>query len=319
MNAFDKGVRCSVMPVYPPILRPGDTIGIVTLGSPLSSATINESIAVLRNMGFQVLVGKYVYNVNGYLAGTDEQRAEDLMAMFANPAVRMILPTRGGVGVAAILPYLDYGLISRNTKIISGYSDISVLMIALYQLSGLVTFSSLLLFDFRNSTPAYNFNQFFEATSTTIAPRVIRNPPNMPQNSKVPGNVTGPIVGGNLTSIMDTLGTPFEINTDGKILFLEETHEPTNKVFRMINHLKLAGKFTNCLGVVMGECTGCQIAYGKSYNDLIDEVIVPLGKPLMTNFASAHGIYKAAIPIGARVNLNTYNNTLTVLEPAVTL
>ncbi|WP_282940282.1 LD-carboxypeptidase [Paenibacillus sp. RC67] len=307
------------MPVYPPILKRGDTIGIVTLGSPLHSDTINNSISFLRSMGFQVVVGNYVYSVDGFLAGTDEQRASDLMNMFTNQKVNMILPTRGGVGVLGILPHLDYEVIAANPKILTGYSDISVLMNALYQFSNLVTFSSLLLFDFNATTPAYNFDQFFEATSRVIAPRIIRNPPNRLLSSKVVGNVTGPIVGGNLSSIVDSLGTSYEIDTKGKIVFLEETHEPINKVYRMINHLKIAGKLNDCIGIVMGECTNCQTAYGKSYNDLIDEVLAPIGKVLMTNLASAHGIYKAAIPIGAVVNLNTYNSTLTVLEPTVSL
>jgi muramoyltetrapeptide carboxypeptidase len=84
-----------------------------------------------------------------------------------------------------------------------------------------------------------------------------------------------------------------------------------------MNHLKLSGKFRDCIGIIMGECTGCQVSYGKSYEDFIDDFVVPLGKPLMTNLTSAHGIFKAAIPIGARVNLDTINNTLTVLEPTV--
>lgn len=305
------------MPIYPPILQQGDTIGIVTLGSPLAAETINSGIAVLQGMGFQVVLGKYVYAANGFLAGTDAQRAEDLMRMFTNPAVKMILPSRGGVGVAAILPYLDYRTIAMNPKILTGYSDISVLMNTLYQFCDLVTFSSLLLIDFKLSTPPYNYNQFFEATSTLNAPRVIHNPPEIPLVSKVLGNVTGPIVGGNLSSILDTLGTPYELDTRNSIFFIEETHEPINKVYRMINHLKLAGKFNDCIGIVMGECTGCQAAYGKTYDDLINEVIVPLGKPLLTNLASAHGYYKAAVPIGAKVNLNTYSTTLTILEPTV--
>jgi len=139
----------------------------------------------------------------------------------------------------------------------------------------------------------------------------------MPLVSKVPGNVTGPIVGGNLTSFIGTLGTPYEVDTRGKILFLEETHEPINTVYRYMNHLKLAGKFQDCIGIIMGECTECQVAYGTSYQDLINNFVVPLGKPLMTNLATGHGTYKAAIPIGAMVNLNTVNNTLTVLEPTV--
>jgi muramoyltetrapeptide carboxypeptidase len=239
------------------------------------------------------------------------------MEMFKNPDVKAIIPSRGGVGVAGIIPYLDYPVITQNPKIITGYSDITILLNVLYTWANLITFHSLLLIDFKPSTPAYNMNQFFTATSTLTSPRRLENPPGMPLISRVPGNVTGTIVGGNLTSFVDNLGTPFEIDTKGKILLIEEVHEPINTVYRHINHLILSGKLRDCAGIIMGECTNCDPAYGKSYADLINEVIIPLNKPLMTNLASGHGTYKMAIPIGAQANLNTYNNTLTILEPTV--
>ncbi|ARC84905.1 LD-carboxypeptidase family protein [Clostridium argentinense CDC 2741] len=307
------------MATRPQILRTGDTIGIVTLGSPLSANAINTGIQTLNNMGFNVVLGKYVYSSNGYLAATEEERASDLMDMFKDPDVKAIIPSRGGVGVAGIIPYLDYSIIAQNPKIITGYSDITILLNVLYEWADLITFHSLLLIDFKPTTPEYNFNQFFTATSTLTSPRELENPPGMPLISRIPGNVTGPIVGGNLTSFVDNLGTPFEVDTRGKIILIEEVHEPINTVYRYINHLILAGKFRDCAGIIMGECTNCVIAYGKSYEDLINEVIVPLNKPLMTNLASGHGRYKMAIPIGAQANLNTYNNTLTILEPTVSI
>lgn len=303
----------------PPILQRGDTIGIVTLGSPLDAEVINNRIETLRTFGFNVVLGQYVYTETGFLAGTDEQRASDLMNMFANERVKMILPSRGGVGVAGILPYLDYSFIQNHPKILSGYSDITVLLNALAQFANLITFQSLLLVNFTADAPAYNYNQFFTATSTITEPRQIINPPSVPQLSKVQGNVTGPIVGGNLTSLVDLLGTPYEIDTTNKILLLEEISEPINKVYRSMNALKLAGKFDDCLGIVLGQCTDCAVSYGTSYEDLINAFVVPLGKPLMTNVATAHGTYKAAIPIGAVTNLDTENNTLTVLESTVSL
>jgi muramoyltetrapeptide carboxypeptidase len=301
----------------PPMLWKGDTIGIVTLGSPLDPGEIKERIAFLELLGYRVILGDYVYASNGYLSGTDEQRAADLMSMFQNPNVKAILPTRGGVGVEGILPYLNYCTIEKNPKIISGYSDITVLLNVLYQFSHLITFHSLLLLDFREGTPPYNFEQFFAATSTPDATRQIVNPPEMSAVSKIPGNVTGSLVGGNLTYFVGSLGTPYEINTRGKILFLEEVHEPINTVYRYLNQLKVAGKFRDCNGIILGECSECENAYQKSYEDLILEFILPLGKPLMTNVATGHGKYKAALPIGAQVNLNTIANTLTVLEPTV--
>lgn len=306
-----------MMATRPPILLPGDTIGIVTLGSPLAASVINAGITTLMNLGFKVVIGQYVYAANGFLAGSDQERASDLMAMFENDQVKAIISTRGGVGVAGILPYLDYSFIQSHPKIVSGYSDVTVLLNVLYQYADLITFQSLLLLDFTLATPAYNYGQFFTATSTLTSPRPIQNPPGIPLMSLVPGNVMGPIVGGNLTSFIGSLGTPFEIDTKGKILLIEETHEPINTVYRYLNHLRLAGKFQDCAGIIMGQCTECQVAYGKSYQDLINEFVVPLGKPLMTNLTTAHGIYKAAIPIGAIANLNTMNSTLTVLEPTV--
>jgi muramoyltetrapeptide carboxypeptidase len=305
------------MAIKPPQLKAGDTIGIVTLGSPLSTTVINQSIATLENMGFSVIVGDHVYDSVGFLAGTPQQRAADLMKMFENKAVSCILPTRGGVGVAGILPFLDFSVITKNPKIVSGYSDITVLLNALYEYSNLITFQSLLLLDFNPQTPAYNFNQFFAATSALTAPWEINNPPEIPLVNKVAGDVTGPVVGGNLTSFVGSLGTPFEINTDGKILCLEETHEPINTVYRYLNHLKIAGKFDDCIGILMGECTNCEPAYGVTYNELIDEFLVPLGKPLMSNLATAHGRFKAAIPIGASVRMNVTERKLTVTESLV--
>ncbi|MFA6983429.1 MAG: LD-carboxypeptidase [Sedimentibacter sp.] len=307
------------MAIRPPILRAGDTVGIVTLGSPQDAETIDLGIQTLESMGFNVVVGEHAYSNAGIVAASPMERASDLMNMFETPDVRAIIPTRGGTGVSDIIPYLDYDVIRSNPKIITGYSDITILLNVLYQFTDLITFHSLLLLNFRPTTPAYSFNQFFTATSTITAPRPLENPPGMPLLSRIQGNVTGTIVGGNLASFVDTLGTPFEVDTTNRILFIEETHEAASRVYRMIAHLIHAGKFKDCAGVIMGECAGCYANYGKTYEDIINEVIVPLGKPLMTNLASGHGFYKMAIPIGAVTNLNTYNNTLTVLEPTVSL
>lgn len=305
------------MATKPQQLKRGDTVGIVTLGSPLAANRITEGIRMLQMMGYKVVVGEHVYSANGFLAATPRQRASDLMKMFKNPEVKWILPTRGGVGVAGILPFLDFNVIKQNPKIVSGYSDITILLNALFEYGDLISFQSLLLLDFNPVTPSYNFNQFFTATSNVTAPWQIMNPPEVPLIGLVPGNVTGPIVGGNLTSFVGTLGTSFEINTEGRILLLEETHEPVNTVYRYLNHLAMAGKFDDCVGIIMGQCTNCESAYGKSYVDLINEFLVPLGKPLLTNLASAHSYYKATIPIGASVRMDTVKRTLTVMEPVV--
>lgn len=307
------------MAIKPLALQSGDTVGLVTLGSPLAVERINESIAFLQGMGLQTVLGRYVYAADGFLAGSDAERAEDLMTMFSNDRVKLILPVRGGTGVEGILPYLDFSYISQHPKIISGYSDITILLNALYQYSDIVTLHSLLLLDFNPLTPPYNFEQFFTATSSLAAPRPITNPPGMPLVGRVPGTATGRIVGGNLTSLVGSLGTPYEIDTKGKILLLEETHEPVNTVYRYLEQMKLAGKLADSAAIIMGECTECPDAYGKSYEDIINEFIVPLGKPLVTGLASGHGRYKAAVPIGvlATINAAAAGAAITLLEPAV--
>lgn len=156
------------MAIRPPVLQRGDTIGLVTLGSPLDANIINTRVQTLIDMGFNIVLGRHVYSYEGIVAASAQQRAEDVMNMFKDPKVKMILPTRGGTGVQTILPYLDYEVIRENPKIISGYSDLTVLLNSLYQFSNLITFHSLMLIDFRLDTLAYNFNQFFEATSTLL-------------------------------------------------------------------------------------------------------------------------------------------------------
>ncbi|SFE86301.1 S66 peptidase family protein [Alteribacillus iranensis] len=305
------------MAMKPPLLEAGDTVGIVTLGSPINPSVANARIETLQSMGLHVVLGDSVYGHDGFLAGSNEERARDFMRMIIDDDIDMILPSRGGVGVAGILPYLDYPTIQDNPKVITGYSDITVLLNALYQFSNLVTFQSLMLIDFRFSTPAFNFDQFFKNVSTLEAPRLIENPPGIPLVGQVPGNVTAPIVGGNLTSFIGTLGTPFEIDTRGKILLLEETNEPVNTVYRYLNQLHMAGKFDDCAGIVMGECSGCSMAYGVSYEELIDDFLVPLGKPLITGLSTAHGLFKTTVPIGSQVQLNASEAQLVILEPTV--
>lgn len=298
----------------PPILQAGDTVGVVTLGSPLEAETINARVQMLEAMGLNVVLGTHVYDWDGFLAGIDQERASDVMAMFERDDVRLILPTRGGVGVAGILPYLNYEVIANNPKWISGYSDITVLLNAFYQYANIITLHSLMLIDFQETTPPYNFDQFFSVISSTSMEHAIVNPPELPPlTGRVPGDVSGPIVGGNLTSFVGTLGTPFEIDTTGCILFLEDVNEPINTIYRHMKHLEQAGKFEDCAGIILGECSNCQVAYGQSYEDLIETFIVPMGKPLITGLASGHGTYKAAVPIGAIANLNSNDGTITVI------
>ncbi len=284
---------------------------------PLAADTINARIQYLEQFGFHVVLGDSVYQRTGFLAGTPESRAADFMSMITNNAVKWILPSRGGVGVAGILPYLDYDEIRANPKIVSGYSDITILLNVLSQYADLLTFQGLLLTDFQPSTPEYNFTSFFSSVMTLQAPRALQNPDGFPLIGKVPGVASGEIVGGNLTSFVDSIGTPYEIDTAGKIIVLEDTNESINTIYRYLAHLEAAGKFADCAAIVMGTCSNCSIAYNTSYDDLIEGFLVPLGKPLLSNLQTAHGQYKVCVPIGALARVDGTNATITILDRTV--
>ena len=174
------------MAVRPPILQPGDTIGIVTLGSPLDASVMNARVQTLQSMGFQVLLGEHVYAQNGFLAGTDQERASDLMNMFQNEQVKMILPSRGGVGVAGILPHLDYDTIRRHPKIVTGYSDITSLLNVLYQSADLITFHSLLLDRLPVGDTGIQLRPIFCGGVHAHLPQSHKNPPGVPLVSGFP-------------------------------------------------------------------------------------------------------------------------------------
>jgi muramoyltetrapeptide carboxypeptidase len=174
-----------------------------------------------------------------------------------------------------------------------------------------------MLKDFTPSTPSFNYESFFSTITNTDSPQNILNPPQMPLITKVPGIVIGPIVGGNVSSLIDSLGIPYQLDTRGKILFLEDVAEAITRMYRKLTHLQRTGLFDDCLGIIMGECTNCAVTYDINYNQLIDMLLKPLGKPLLTGLATGHGIYKVTIPLGAKIRLDTEAKSITIIEPVV--
>ncbi|GAK12755.1 LD-carboxypeptidase [Geomicrobium sp. JCM 19039] len=306
------------MAIRPERLEAGDTVGVVSVGSPLSREVIDERIAYLESLGLRVIIGEHTYEENGFLAGDDESRAEDFMNMVVNNEVKMILPVRGGVGVIGMLKYLDYNLIQANPKIVTGYSDVTILLNALYEFANVESLHSLMLIDFKLSTPAFNFDRFFTAVSEVNEPFRVENPPASSMRSLVPGIATGDIIGGNLTSLLGGLGTPYEWDARGKVLLIEEINDSTGRVYRGLQQLEEAGKLDGCEGFLIGRCSRCYPSYEVSFNQLIESFFVPIGKPTITNIMSGHGTYKTTIPIGAEVTMNADALTIESTRPLVT-
>jgi len=310
--------------IKPPRLRQGDTIGLITPASAaFEPSTIREGVAALEELGFNVKLGAHVGKKFGYLAGTDEERATDLMAMFADDEVRGIVALRGGYGTIRMVSYLDFDLIRANPKILLGYSDLTFLHLAIYKMSGLVTFHGpVAISSFTDYTKQY----FYDILTKTEPIGEIANAPDFrPFQLSGPSQiVSGPLVGGNLTMVTATLGTPYEIDTKGKILFIEEVGEEPYAIDRMLTQLDLAGKLNQCAGIVIDRCSKCGPAEYKpafantlSVEEVFQDRLSHLDVPVVYGLSLGHTADKPTLALGVNASLDASKGILHINENAV--
>lgn len=314
--------------IRPPRLRQGMTVGLV---SPASNVPEDEDIAfamdVVRSLGFAVKPAEHLYQRNQYLAGTDQQRAADLNAMFADREVDAIFCLRGGYGSSRLLPLLDYRLIADRPKVLMGYSDITALHCAISLRSGLVTFHGPIAGD--NFTD-YSYAQFRQTLVEGRAGQPLAAPPPFedPGPGRVekenrltvlhPGTAEGPLLGGNLSLLCHLMGTPWEPDFNGRLLFLEDVHEAPYRVDRMLTQLRLAGALERVAGIVFGKFTEAESHKNSfSMEQVLRERSAGLGVPVLRGLMIGHVEDQAVIPLGVRARLDTDTATLTLLEPAV--
>ncbi|MDP4088505.1 MAG: LD-carboxypeptidase [Bacillota bacterium] len=297
----------------------GDTIGVVAPASTEDEIIINDKLNTLGQLGFKVKSGKCLYSRTGYLSGEDKARAEDLMNMFLDKSVDAVLCFRGGYGTMRMLPYINYEIIKENPKIFIGFSDITTLLNVFYKKCGLVTFHGPMANS--NLKDQCTLNSMLQTLMDGITPYIIKNPEGSPlyfHNFQKP--VHGRIVGGNLSLICSTVGTKYEIDTEDKILFIEDVDEPPYRLDRLLTQLILAGKFEKCRGILLGQFTGCELPhYERSFTlvQVIEDRILKMGIPTCSNFMSGHGSPKLTLPIGAKACLDPFNNFIEILEPVV--
>jgi len=255
------------VPARKPLMKPkrlaaGDTVGLV---SPATAVFEADEIALakeqLEAIGFKVVVGKHAYDRWGYFAGHDEARADDINMMFADDNIAGVICYTGGWGSPRVLPHLDYDMIARRPKVIIGYSDITALLNAIHMKTGLVTFHGPVggsVFE------PYSLENFKRVVMTAEPAGTLAPPPKkmtelIDRTNRIirlaPGKGSGKLVGGNLTMIATAMGTPYEIDTTGAILFLEDVTEELYRVDRMLTQLALAGKFDKIAGFVLGRCS----------------------------------------------------------------
>lgn len=304
-------------------LKKGDTIGLIgPSGTVREAGAVDQAIAYMKEMGFNVKVGASARAKYGYLSGTDDVRAGDINAMFADPEVNAIVCTRGGYGTMRLLDRLDYDVIRANPKIFLGFSDITALHIAFLEKCGLATFHGPMA-----TRWGAEFGDGFtkESLMSAIAEAkpmgdLVNTPDYHARKTVNPGCAEGILVGGNLSLIAGTIGTPYELDTKGRILFIEEIGEKTYCVDRMMTQLRLAGKFDDCAGVVFGDFCDCPVEYpefGLTLDEIICDVAAPCTKPMFTGLQAGHLAPKLTLPLGAYCRMDADNCTLTVLEAAV--
>lgn len=313
--------------IKPPRLLPGMTVGLVT---PASNAPEDEDLLAtldfVHSLGFEAKAAPNLRSRKQYLAGSDRQRADDLNTMFTDSEVDAIFCIRGGYGSGRLLRDLDYDNIARNPKIIMGYSDITAILNAIHLRTGLLTFHGPIAGDnFSDYTYGQYHRVLVEPTQSTLigeAPQFESRPGVVDRINRVTtivgGSAEGHLIGGNLSLLVTLMGTPFEPNFEGAILFLEDVSEPPYSIDRMLTHLWLTGKLEQVSGIVIGKFTEADYSGNTlSIEQVLRERFEPLGLPTLRGTMIGHVQDKTVVPIGARARMNADEGTLTLLEQAV--
>jgi len=296
-------------------------VAFVSPSGAVKPENLEAGIRFYESAGFRVVCGKHILSRWGYLAGRDHERVGDLNAFLRDPDVKAIICSRGGYGASRILDAVDYESAARHPKVFVGYSDITGFHLAFSNRSRLVTFHGPVgEMSVENPPPEWNTTQLLRALTQPGRIGEIRNPSGAPDVVCVsPGTATGRIVGGNLSLIASTMGTQYEIDTRGAVLLLEEIGERPYRIDRMLAQLKMAGKFDEVVGVVIGECVSCEHDPERpslSLDELIDDYFGALGVPVIHGLACGHGKYKATIPLGVQVTLDADACCLVIDEEA---
>ncbi len=315
------------MPIKPPGLKKGDKVGIVSPATRVHKKTdLIQGINKLKEWGLEPVLGKNVQKRYGYLAGTDEERVEDINTMLADPDIRGLFCTQGGYGSGRILPDIDYSLARKDPKIVTGKSDITSLHLGFQTQADLVTFYApgISSWTRKYSTP-YNEKYFKKAVFGQEPVGKIEPSENGPYVYTInSGQVEAPIVGGCVTMIVGLLGTPYELDLKGKILFLEDVRaEPWLFDFNL-NQLKMAGKLDEPVGIVIGECKDCEVfehlpdcpTGSLSFDDVLEHYIGGLDIPAFHGLPLGHGRDLATVPMGVKSYMDADKQELIITEQA---
>ena len=303
------------------MLKPGCRIGVVSPSYWLKKQYMEKTSKFFQDKGYTIVMGNSNSMKWGPFAGTPQERADDIHHMFSNPKIEAIICARGGYGANRVLPLLDYNLIRDNPKIFMGYSDITAYLTSITQKTGLVTFHGPMMVSYKKGFVNYNF-QTMERILNGTPDFKIESPDSLPARILKPGIAMGPLWGGNMTLLINRLGTSDSLDTDGVILFLEDLDEYLYSFERMLVQIRTAGMLDNIAGLIIGELHEFKdqdVAFERNTDEIVMDICGDLEIPIVSNFPCGHGTYQATLPISIPVELYAKQQPyLTLLEPAVT-
>ncbi|OCN03059.1 LD-carboxypeptidase [Clostridium sp. W14A] len=303
--------------INPKPLFPGARVALIAPSGPVPPERLEPAVRSVEKLGLVPVVYESCRSAHGYLAGEDQLRADDLNHAFADRSIDGILCIRGGYGAQRILKKLDFSCIRKHPKFFSGYSDVTTLHIALNQLCGFITYHTPMpsteLYDGADEYTMKSLKRVMFGDSAGT----LENPGSMEPEVLVPGCACGRLTGGNLSLVASSLGTPFEIDTRGKILFLEDVDEEPYRIDRMLTQLLLAGKLNDCAGLMFGYWTRIEAEQPERSLTLLQifrELIVPQGRPALMNLACGHSLPSMSLPMGKKLKMDASAKKISILR-----
>ena len=300
--------------IYPPPVKKGDIIGLVAPAGPLiNKDNFTAGIQILENKGFKVKFNQKLLNAKGYLAGSDQERADEFNRLWSDPEVKGLVAARGGYGCLRMIDLIDMKQIGRHPKILIGFSDLTVLLNAIYKKTGLVTYhgpvvTTLASIDKKSHTSFFNV--------------LTGNPLKLIKPSRIKiingGKANGILMGGNLTTLAQMVGTPHEIPWTDIILFIEDTGESPYRLDRLLTHLNMAKRLQKINGLILGTFTDDakkeSSILRKTVHGRIIELLKDMNIPIWANFPTGHCRRNLTLPIGVKVEMDSSAGTVAVKE-----
>jgi muramoyltetrapeptide carboxypeptidase len=295
-------------------LAPGDQVAVVATSGVIAADRLHRGVETLRSWGLDVVVGPHALERRRHLAGTDEDRAADLVQAWCDPATRAVVCARGGSGAARIVDLLDWeAMRAAGPRVLVGFSDVTVLHAAVANRLGLATlFGPMAASDvFAGEVP--DSSSVDRLRATLFEPQTTRVLADGGLRCEVPGRVRGVLVGGTLALLANTVGTPEHRPARGGLAVLEDVAEPSYRIDSMLTQLLRTGWFDGVAGIVLGSWVGC----GPDARDTVVERLAPLGVPLVSGLPFGHSVPQLTVPLGVEAELDADSGSLTLLQPAL--